>query len=133
MFYQIIFVPLYTVNKYIINTRQSMQMTKTITRIWMLIALLLVATTGYAQKTIIQKSNKDYSLTSKLSFSGSNLVDTQGADKDGYNEASYRVFEGVLSPNEPLKIQCSASCLNGKRRLRTRLEYQFGLPRKTGV
>lgn len=45
-------------------SRINMQMTKTITRIWMLIALLLVATTGYAQKTIIQKSNKDYSLTS---------------------------------------------------------------------
>ena len=99
-----------------------MQITKSISKIWMLIALLLVATTGYAQKTIIQKSNKDYSLTSKLSFSGSNLVDTQGADKDGYNEDSYRVFEGVLSPNEPLKIQCSASCLFGGK---TKASYKI--------
>lgn len=109
-----------------------MRMTKTITRIWMLIALLLVATTGYAQKTIIQKSNADYSLTSKLSFSGSNLVDTQGADKDGYNEASYRVFEGVLSPNEPLKIQCSASCLNGKKKAKYEIRISIWFTKENG-
>ena len=107
-------------------------MTKTITRIWMLIALLLVATTGYAQKTIIQKSNADYSLTSKLSFSGSNLVDTQGADKDGYNEASYRVFEGVLSPNEPLKIQCSASCLHGKKKAKYKIRISIWFTKENG-
>ena len=107
-------------------------MTKTITRIWMLIALLLVATTGYAQKTIIQKSNKDYSLTSKLSFSGSSFVDTQGADKDGYNEASYRVFEGVLSPNEPLKIQCSASCLNGKKKAAYKIRILIWFTKENG-
>lgn len=109
-----------------------MQMTKTITKIWMLIALLMVATTGYAQKTIIQKSNADYSLTSKLSFSGSNLVDTQGADKDGYNEASYRVFEGVLSPNEPLKIQCSASCLNGKKKAKYEIRISIWFTKENG-
>ena len=107
-------------------------MTKTIIRIWMLIALLLVATTGYAQKTIIQKSNKDYSLTSKLSFSGSSFVDTQGADKDGYNEASYRVFEGVLSPNEPLKIQCSASCLNGKKKAAYKIRILIWFTKENG-
>ena len=109
-----------------------MQMTKTITRLWMLIALLMVATTGYAQKTIIQKSNADYSLTSKLSFSGSNLVDTQGADKDGYNEASFRVFEGVLSPNEPLKIQCSASCLNGKKKAAYKIRISIWFTKENG-
>ena len=109
-----------------------MQMTKTITRIWMLIALLMVATTGYAQKTIIQKSNTDYSLTSKLSFSGSSFVDTQGADKDGYNEASYRVFEGVLSPNEPLKIQCSASCLDGKKKAAYKIRISIWFTKENG-
>ena len=109
-----------------------MCITKTIIKIWMLIALLLVATTGYAQKTIIQKSNADYSLTSKLSFSGSNLVDTQGADKDGYNEASYRVFEGVLSPNEPLKIQCSASCLNGKKKAAYKIRISIWFTKENG-
>lgn len=109
-----------------------MQITKSITKIWMLIALLLVATTGYAQKTIIQKSNKDYSLTSKLSFSGSNLVDTQRADKDGYNEDSYRVFEGVLSPNEPLKIQCSASCLNGKKKAAYKIRISIWFTKENG-
>lgn len=98
----------------------------------MLIALLLVATTGYAQKTIIQKSNADYSLTSKLFFSGSNLVDTQGADKDGYNEAGYRVFEGVLSPNEPLKIQCSASCLNGKKKAAYKIRISIWFTKENG-
>lgn len=107
-------------------------MTKMITRIWMLIALLMVATAGYAQKTIIQKSNADYSLTSKLSFSGSNLVDTQGADKAGYNEASYRVFEGVLSPNEPLKIQCSASCLNGKKKAKYEIRISIWFTKENG-
>ena len=107
-------------------------MTKMITKIWMLIALLLVATTGYAQKTIIQKSNADYSLTSKLSFSGSSFVDTQGADKDGYNEASYRVFEGVLSPNEPLKIQCSASCLNGKKKAKYEIRISIWFTKENG-
>lgn len=109
-----------------------MQITKSITKIWMLIALLMVATTGYAQKTIIQKSNADYSLTSKLSFSGSNLVDTQGADKDGYNEASYRVFEGVLSPNEPLKIQCSASCLHGKKKAKYEIRISIWFTKENG-
>lgn len=109
-----------------------MRMTKTITRLWMLIALLMVATAGYAQKTIIQKSNADYSLTSKLSFSGSNLVDTQGADKAGYKEASYRVFEGVLSPNEPLKIQCSASCLNGKKKAKYEIRISIWFTKENG-
>ena len=113
-------------------SRINMHMTKTITRIWMLIALLLVATTGYAQKTIIQKSNKDYSLTSKLSFSGSSFVDTQGAGKNGYNEASYRVFEGVLSPNEPLKIQCSASCLDGKKKAAYKIRILIWFTKENG-
>lgn len=99
-----------------------MHMTKTITRLWMLIALLMVATTGYAQKVINMESSPwegGYTLKSRMSFSGSIFKDVVGKEND-----SYRVFEGVLSPNEPLKIQCSASCLFGGK---TKAKYKISI------
>lgn len=110
-----------------------MQMTKTITKIWMLIALLLVATTGYAQKVINMKCSPGeggYTLKSRVSFSGSSIVDT---DKAGYKDPSYSVFEGVLSPNEPLKIQCSASCLfGGKTKAKYKIRIKIWFTKENG-
>ena len=110
-----------------------MRMTKTITRLWMLIALLMVATTGYAQKVINMKCSPGeggYTLKSRVSFSGSSIVDT---DKAGYKDPSYSVFEGVLSPNEPLKIQCSASCLfAGKTKAKYKIRINIWFTKENG-
>ena len=108
-------------------------MTKMITKIWMLIALLMVATTGYAQKVINMKCSPGeggYTLKSRVSFSGSSIVDT---DKAGYKDPSYSVFEGVLSPNEPLKIQCSASCLfAGKTKAKYKIRINIWFTKENG-
>ena len=87
-------------------------MTKTITRIWMLIALLLMATVAGAQNVINLKSHPhwecEYELDTKVSFSGANAVET--GDMKG-PELSYRVYEADLNPGGTLNIKTVSQCL----------------------
>ena len=87
-------------------------MTKTITRIWMLIALLLMATVAGAQNVINLKSHPhwecEYELDTKVSFSGANAVETGNVKGP---ELSYRVYEADLNPGGTLNIKTVSQCL----------------------
>lgn len=89
-----------------------MQITKSITKIWMLIALLLMATAAGAQNVINLKSHPhwecEYELDTKVSFSGANAVET--GDMKG-PELSYRVYEADLNPGGTLNIKTVSQCL----------------------
>lgn len=87
-------------------------MTKMIIKIWMLIALLLMATAAGAQNVINLKSHPhwecEYELDTKVSFSGANAVET--GDMKG-PELSYRVYEADLNPGGTLNIKTVSQCL----------------------
>lgn len=108
-----------------------MRITKTITRIWMLIALLMVATAGYAQKIINMECSPregGYTLKSRMSFSGSIFKDVVGKEND-----SYRVIEAVISSNDIIKVQCSASCLfGGKTKANYTIEIGIHFTKENG-
>ena len=89
-----------------------MQITKSITKIWMLIALLLMATVAGAQNVINLKSHPhwecEYELDTKVSFSGANAVETGNVKGP---ELSYRVYEADLNPGGTLNIKTVSQCL----------------------
>lgn len=83
-------------------------MTKMITKIWMLIALLMVATAGCAQNTVnLEDSDDKDVLRSKVSFSGTNLTAIAGSN---YNKL--KCFDAVLSPGQTVNVTCDATAFS---------------------
>ena len=88
-----------------------MKPTKTATitaRIWMLTALLLMATAGYAQ---LKVSLEDHTYSSRLlksenSFTGSNITE----EKNSYsNEVSSRHYVASIAPGQTITADCEGS------------------------
>ena len=105
-----------------------MQITKSITKIWMLIALLLVATTGYAQNTVnLEDSDDKNVLRNKVSFSGTNLTAIAGPN---YNKL--KCFDAVLTPGQTVNVTCDATAFSfGQRKeancdIIIRLDFYIG-------
>ena len=90
-----------------------MQMTKTITRLWMLIALLLVALTGHAQMkvSLMDDHITDGLVKSENSFTGSNIKEVKNGSSSGKSTKDYTA---TVVPGQTISAECTGSYTVGK-------------------
>ena len=90
-----------------------MRMTKTITRLWMLIALLFVALTGHAQMkvSLMDDHITDGLVKSENSFTGSNIKEVKNGSSSGKSTKDYTA---TVVPGQTISAECTGSYTVGK-------------------